>query len=101
RIRFARALIASDTCPVECLRCSFAIRMLACRRFELTLRGIKLTAAERCLGQPKLQVCYKVICGQKPLEPVPLRAVRLGNNHRWRPLGFETLEILRPFFDVD
>jgi hypothetical protein len=46
-------------------------------------------------------MCYKVICGQKALEPVPLRAVGFGDNDRWCPFSSEALEILRPFFDVD
>jgi len=75
--------------------------MLVGHGFKLAPSGVEFTATESCLGQPKLKMRYKVICGQKAFKVVPLRAIGLGNDNRGSPLGFEALEVLGSFFDVN
>lgn len=75
--------------------------MLRGDRAETPPRVVEIAAAEGCLGQAKLKLGQEVIGREKALEAIAFRAVALSDDQRGRPLGFETLEILGSFFDMD
>ncbi len=99
--RVIRSFVLGYACPIQRFRCDLGLWRRIEQRAEAALGFVKVLLCERDVGQRELELSQEIRNRQEAFELMPLHARGIERHDGGGPLGAETLEIIRTFFDVD